>query len=466
MLPATRSGSVEPLVHMIPTTVTGNEVQLVLRVTVDADGIGSAVERHAAVRTVLPEAPTFDGHAVPITERAGTGDLVEFCADLSRSVGDDDLTQAMAVVATLAGCPTVLMRPDRSVLAAGAPRGPDGKANTDLSPQQWRWAANGPRADREIAICAGTHRLGVVAFQRPVPDLPGPASGIVHDLLALALLGRDARRRAEAAELQATLFACLSDEHWDSQVGSTEQVAYRPAVISPIADTPWSPAMFARLHQRIGDQPMLAAGRCARVQDRSVCLYPQPPDSDPRGHAEAWRQVLAPLHCRVAVGMASLRGSDLRESYRTARSLADLQASSTPGLSVDDVAVVDELGVVGGALGPGWGPRLGHFIRRVLGDLVNSPRFGGEMVDTLHAYLVCGGSPTEAARMLHLSASSMKYRMRIIRESLGDRLHDHDSVFEIELALRLLKAFEGCGTAVGDTIPTGTGPGVKILTRH
>ena len=31
----------------------------------------------------------------------------------------------------------------------------------------------------------------------------------------------------------------------------------------------------------------------------------------------------------------------------------------------------------------------------------------------------------------------MKYRMRIIRETLGDRLDDHDSAFEIEL--RLLK---------------------------
>ena len=49
--------------------------------------------------------------------------------------------------------------------------------------------------------------------------------------------------------------------------------------------------------------------------------------------------------------------------------------------------------------------------------------------------------------MLHLSPSSMKYRMRIIRDLLGDQLLDHDSVFEIELALRLVKAFEGCGTA-------------------
>ncbi len=103
---------------------------------------------------------------------------------------------------------------------------------------------------------------------------------------------------------------------------------------------------------------------------------------------------------------------------------------------------MDELGVVASALGPGWGPRLGHFVRRVLGDVLDNPRFGGAMVDTLHAYLIRGSSPTEAARLLHLSPSSMKYRTRIIRETLGDRLDDHDSAFEIELALRLLKALE------------------------
>ena len=48
----------------------------------------------------------------------------------------------------------------------------------------------------------------------------------------------------------------------------------------------------------------------------------------------------------------------------------------------------------------------------------------------------------------------MKYRMRIIRETLGDRLDDHDSAFEIELALRLLKAF--------DAGATGAGPGVVM----
>jgi hypothetical protein len=49
----------------------------------------------------------------------------------------------------------------------------------------------------------------------------------------------------------------------------------------------------------------------------------------------------------------------------------------------------------------------------------------------------------------------MKYRMRIIRRSLGERLDNHDSAAEIEQALRLLKAFHSARDADA-TIPTGS----------
>jgi hypothetical protein len=371
----------------------------------------------------------------------------------------------MSVVATVAGCPTVLLRPDRSVLAAGEPRS-SGSAGavTSLQSRSWRWTANGPQTDRELAICGGTHRLGVLVFRRSIPGhgLAAPVWRIVHDLLALALVNRDAVRRAETAEQQAALFACLSDE--DSQRhrgGVAEHALYRPAIISTVAGNCCSTSELTdRLRRLIGEEPLLAAGQLADVEERIVCLYPEPADADPRTHAKVWAQVIAgldPLRCRVVVGTPDARGAGLRDSYRTARWLADLQSAPTPGLCLDDVALVDELGVVAGALGPGWGRRLGHFIHRVLGDLVENPRFGGEIVDTLHAYLVCGGSPTEAARLLHLSPSSMKYRMRIIRETLGDRLDHHDSAFEIELALRLLKAFEARGVDRDATLPSGVG---------
>jgi hypothetical protein len=428
-------------------------VQLILRVSVGTDSDGPPVDRRNALESVLAEVPALERLEHEAAIAPGKGDPYVFCAELTRSVGDDDLAEAMALVATVAGCAAALLRPDRSVLATGELRQPNGNGIACSPARNWRWAANGPQADREIVIESGTNRLGVLTFQRPVRNPTDPVWGIVHNLLAMALLSRNARARADAAELQAALFACLSDQHRDgSAATATGHVSYRPAVLSPVVGAaPWSADVVVRLGARIRELPLLAAGSCALIEDRIVCLYPDPSDSSPRAHAEAWQRVmiaLAPLHCRVAVGTPDVRGPGLQESFRTTRWLADLQASPTPGLRVDDVAIVDELGVVAGALGPGWGPRMGHFIRRVLGDLLDNPRFGGAMVDTLHAYLIGGSSPTEAARLLHLSPSSMKYRMRIIRESLGDRLDDHDSAFEIELALRLLKAFKaGAGDA-------------------
>ncbi|WP_300007083.1 helix-turn-helix domain-containing protein [Pseudonocardia sp.] len=440
-LPVSRFEIREPLV---PAMHPAEEVQLVVRVVL---GAGADSETTTRPRPVL--------HASAGAPETGAVDLASVCSELARSVGSDDLAGAVAVVATVAGCPTVLLGPDRGVLAAGEPRvpGPAGGV-TDVASRNWRWTANGPHADRELVISAGTHRLGVLVFHRPVPGdgLDAPVWRIVHDLLALALLGRDAIRRAAAAELQAALFACLSDEDPPLRPDAVrDQVRYRTAIVTPVSGDAGG-ELVTCLEHRISGEPLLAAGRSAHVGDRAVCLYPESPEAGPRVHAMAWRRVLdglAPLRCRVVVGMPEVRGAGLRDSYRTTRWLADLQAAPAPGLCLDDVALVDELGVVAGALGSGWGPRLGHFIRRVLGNLMDNPRFGGEMVDTLHAYLVCGGSPTEAAQLLHLSPSSMKYRMRVIRETLGDRLDDHDSAFEIELALRLHKAF-----AAGGAVPT------------
>jgi hypothetical protein len=438
-LPAIRPELLQSLVHPSEGARAGGDVQLIVRVSVGSDGDNLGIERSQPVEAVLTEVSPLQN------DRAGTADSVRFFAELTRSVGGDDLAEAITLIATAAGCPAALLRPDRSVLVVGQP-GPSACSAAASQRRTGRWAANGPQADREIAIESATRRLGVLAFQRPLADPTEPMWRIVHDLLAMALLGRNATRRAEAAELQAALFACLSDEDpRDQGTTATDQITYRPAVLSPLPGVPWAPDAFARLHARISDEPLLASSHTARVEDRLVCLYPQSTGSQPRAHAEAWQRLLsavAPLRCQVAVGMPDLPGSGLRQSYRTTRWLADLQASPTAGLHVEDVAVVDELGVVANALGPGWGPNLGHFVRRVLGDLLDNPRFGGAVVDTLHAYLIRGSSPTEAARMLHLSPSSMKYRMRIIREVLGDRLDDHDSAFEIELALRLLKAFD------------------------
>ena len=108
-----------------------------------------------------------------------------------------------------------------------------------------RRPAADPKGDREIAIESATHRLGVLTFQRPVPDPTEPIWGIVDDLLAMALLGRNAARRAEAAELQAALFACLSDENRSDRAppgrarSPTGLPSSPPSTASPGRPTRW-----------------------------------------------------------------------------------------------------------------------------------------------------------------------------------------------------------------------------------
>lgn len=390
------------------------------------------------------------------------GDQGDPLADLVRAAGADDLQGTLDMVATLAGCGVALLDPDRRLLAVCEPVGAadTGPGTAHARPPR-RWITSFPRPDRELVIESGPRRLGSLIFRKSVLGSKlGPAvCRVVHDVLAMVLVARDATRRAAEAEQRVALLSCLSDigdgpndTAENATGGGLQSVRHRPVIVSPVAPVragapaaPGEAGLVARVRAAIGRDALLADGQLAPLRERAVVLYAQRGDAPPREHAAAWQRVvadLAPLRCRVVVGLPSTPGQSIRAAYRTARWLADLQADEDLGLRLPDVALVDELGVLAGTLGPAWGDQLGHFIARVLGDVVDNDRFGGEMVDTLHAYLVCGGSSSEAGRLLHLSPSSIKYRMRIIRETLGDRLDDHDSVFEIELALRLLKSFE------------------------
>jgi DNA-binding PucR family transcriptional regulator len=80
------------------------------------------------------------------------------------------------------------------------------------------------------------------------------------------------------------------------------------------------------------------------------------------------------------------------------------------------------------------------FVERILGDLLDDQRFGGQLIETLYAYLQTSGSPRGAGALLHLHPSTVKYRIRVIRELLGPRLEDQSTRFDLELAVRLCLA--------------------------
>jgi DNA-binding PucR family transcriptional regulator len=102
--------------------------------------------------------------------------------------------------------------------------------------------------------------------------------------------------------------------------------------------------------------------------------------------------------------------------------------------------MVDDLGPLAEIIVTTPGRELAPFVERILGDLLDDQRFGGQLIETLYAYFQTSGSPREAGALLHLHPSTVKYRIRIIRELLGPRLEDQSTRFDLELAVRLCLA--------------------------
>ena len=98
----------------------------------------------------------------------------------------------------------------------------------------------------------------------------------------------------------------------------------------------------------------------------------------------------------VAVGRPAGAGEPLRASYLQARHVATLQGDPTGILYLPAVAVIDELGPMADVLSTVSSGQLVPFVQRVLGGLLADTRFGGELAETLYAYLTTGGSPQEA----------------------------------------------------------------------
>jgi DNA-binding PucR family transcriptional regulator len=78
-----------------------------------------------------------------------------------------------------------------------------------------------------------------------------------------------------------------------------------------------------------------------------------------------------------------------------------------------------------------------RFVREWLGDLLDyDAAKGSGLVDTLSRYLECGRSYEAATSALAIHRSTLKYRLRRIREISGHDLGDPDTYFNLQLASR------------------------------
>jgi len=145
-------------------------------------------------------------------------------------------------------------------------------------------------------------------------------------------------------------------------------------------------------------------------------------------------------HCCVGVGGRCHEVGDFPRSYREAQ-LA-LRIQKAVGGS-DQVTLFDDLGVYQILATDTDASAMESFTRDWLGALLDYDGVhGAQLVRTLSEYLDRGGSYDSTATALSVHRSTLKYRLRRIREVSGYDLSSPDTHFNLQLATRAWRTLQ------------------------
>lgn len=363
--------------------------------------------------------------------------------ELVRAAVNGDAESFAAAAAALTEGPVMLVDGDGTVLALSPGSGDGGPASATAT---------------EIVLRDQDRVWGTLAIS---PGPPGALYGQREGLLAelgLALVKAVYSERARTAlESQLVVLSCLSggNANWllRGDRPAAPEVSRRLVIIR--ADRP--------LHGHAAMRLLDLTRRAAACGDAIRGLYLVPSDGallgvyrDTGGHVTAdkrsWERVLGIVADRsvtVAISATVTDPDDFPGQHRLVRDIAEIQQRGSGLFGLPPVAVLDDLGPLTEVIGGAPGRNLIPFAERVLGELLHDQRFGGQLIETLFAYLQTGGSPREAGELLHLHPSTVKYRMRVIRDLLGPRLQDRSARFDLELAVRLCLAARLLGKGAG-----------------
>ncbi|MDN4616331.1 helix-turn-helix domain-containing protein [Leifsonia sp. F6_8S_P_1B] len=153
---------------------------------------------------------------------------------------------------------------------------------------------------------------------------------------------------------------------------------------------------------------------------------------------------LSPLYGRVSAALTSPRGtigiggrcaaSDLPRSFAEATRALRIRADSRQPLGLSNH---DELGLLRILDTSEDGVRLTRYIQEWLGVLIeHDAQHRADLVRTLTAYLDSGGNYDRTAAALVIHRSTLRYRLRRIREVSGLELNDPDVRLNVHIALR------------------------------
>jgi sugar diacid utilization regulator len=153
--------------------------------------------------------------------------------------------------------------------------------------------------------------------------------------------------------------------------------------------------------------------------------------------------VAAELHggrCRIGVGGACHELSEFPRSYREAGLALRIQEAVR---GREQVTEFEQLGVYRVLGTAGDASAMERFAREWLGTLMDyDVVHGTQLVITLSEHLDCGGNYDSSARALSVHRSTVKYRLKRIREVSGHDLATPDTQFNLQLAIRAWRTLQ------------------------
>lgn len=169
----------------------------------------------------------------------------------------------------------------------------------------------------------------------------------------------------------------------------------------------------------------------ARLSD--VILLADAEASWPRFHASVATE-LNGARCSIGVGGRCQEVTEFPRSYRESQLALRMQKAIG---GTEDVTLFDELGVYQVLATETDMSAMEAFVHDWLGALMDYDAVhGAQLVTTLSEYLESGGSYDVSARALSVHRSTLKYRLKRIREVSGHDLSIPDTQFNLQLATR------------------------------
>lgn len=159
---------------------------------------------------------------------------------------------------------------------------------------------------------------------------------------------------------------------------------------------------------------------------------------------EAIEHGLGDGRCRIGVGGVCERPMDFPRSHREARFALRLQTVAQAGRAT---VCYDQLGVFRILSNVADPADLQQLVTTWLSDLMAyDAQHHSDLVETLSAYLECGGNHDQTADAVLVHRSTLKYRLKRIREISGHHLNDPDTRFHLQLATRAWQTLRAFGS--------------------